>query len=151
MAGITGKWTAMLDAVETSIKTITELANDGSRARTQIGRIQAAYKAGDYEALIQPVEVTTPYGTTTRSTWDIFVIWVDVVYCSNQTDNFKQGFQNVLAVAEKVYDKIHLTNISGTCRLARCSIEVGEGFAASQNIDAIPVRVIINAEVPITQ
>jgi len=153
MTGLTGKWDAMITAIESGLKTITELANTAEgRTRVFVYKAKPAFVEGDYEVVIVPGDMSpNEGGVTSRTTWNVFTIIIDLIYCSNQEDTFAGASIKAITVAEKVYDKFHLTNISGTCRLARCNIEVGEGFLAIRNIDAIPVRVNIIAEVPITQ
>jgi len=151
MPGLAGKWTAILDQIETDTKTITELSDDGSRSKVHMWRAKPAFIEGEYEATIVPGSMTSDEGVTSKTTFNNFLIAIDLLYYSNSTDTFKSGIQNALAVAEKVYDKFHLKTISGTVRIARCRIITGEGLLSERNIDAIPVRVEINAQVSITQ
>ena len=142
----------LINQIVVDLKTITpELADDPGPpinprvnkwkvSRTpQVGRFEVVVLAGPME----PIE-----GFTVKSSQNEFTIWVDLIFYSSE---FESGFLSALGVAERIYDKFHLTNISSLVRIAKVSLFPGDGQLAQRNLLAIPVRIGIKCEKVITQ
>lgn len=150
---ISTRFQDLVNEVITQLKTITpEFADDtaaegGPRvtkwmsSRTpRVGRYEAEVKAGNMEVI---------GGFTTKSTLNRFSIYVDMIYYSSE---FEAGFDSAMAVAEKIYDKFHLTDIGGlSTHKTTVEINAGDGQFSNRSLLAIPIRVIIKSEQVITQ
>ena len=108
-------------------------------------------KRGDYYAEVKGGPMTIIDGQTTRSTNNQFEVMVDLIYWSDESEGFDQGFDNALTVAEKIYDLFHITNrLNGQVRQCLVSIFPGDGDL-SGTLRAIPIRVLITCDRVITQ
>ena len=136
----------LVTEIVTQCKTISELNNDGSNTRVHKWQGKLRMKTNDYEAVViaGPMEVAGGY--TSNSTLNNFTIFVDISYNSQ---DFSTGFNNAMGVAEKVYDKFHLTNINNKCRQAR--VELLPGETTVEGFYMITIRCVILCEKIVTQ
>lgn len=150
---LTTLYNSILTTIETQLKTITELADVGSPARTKVHfyKGKPAFIAGETEVTIVPGPLIPVTGVTVKSTWDAITIYVDLLYYRKADETLKAAYLVGLTVAEKIYDKFHLTSISGLVHICRATILSGEGTLSQKNIDAIPFRVELLCEVAVTQ
>ena len=142
----------LVNQITTDLKTITpELADDiGPPVNPRVNKwkVSRTPKTGRYEAVVLAGPMEPVEGFTTKSSENEFTIWVDLIFYSTE---FESGFLSVLGVAERIYDKFHLTNISSLVRIAKVSLFPGDGQLAQRNLLAIPVRIGIKCEKNITQ
>ena len=146
------KYTALIDQIVTDLKTITpELADDittlgGPRVTKWMS--SKSPRVGRYEAEVKAGPTTVIGGFTTKSTLNEFQIIVDLIHYSSE---FEAGFDAVMGVAERIYDKFHLTDIGGTST-NKTTVELNPGDGQlNRGLLAIPIRVIIKSEQIITQ
>jgi hypothetical protein len=152
--GLGTLYNSIISAIETDLKTITEFTTltDG-RVKVFIYKGKPGFKEGECEATIVPGEMTPISGVTSHSTWNEFTIYIDMLYYRHRDldAELKDAFLAGLTVAEKVYDKFHLKTLSGLVKLIRVTITPGEGALSQRNIEAIPFRVELRIERPVTQ
>ena len=85
-------------------------------------------------------------GFTSNSTENNFTIFVDLSFNSQ---DISTGFDNAMTLAEKVYDKFHLTNINNKCRQATVQLEPGETQVGG--LYMITIRCVILCSKVVTQ
>ncbi len=143
----------ILSQIKTDLKTITELANDGSREKVKLYKDNLSVKQGEYECVIVPGDMNPIEGVTSHGTWNEFTIHCDLLYWRDRDDDAdtQAAFLNGLTVSEKIYDKFHLKNLSGLVKIIRASIHPLEGTISRRNIEAIPIRVTLRLEQPVIQ
>jgi len=137
----------LIDEIITQLKTIPELA-DGTDLQgntdPMVTKWMGAHspKVGNYEAEVKagPMEAAN---FTTKSSDNEFQIIIDLLYYGTE---YESGFDNALTVAEKIYDKLHLTTVNAKCRNAVVTIFPGDGKIADENLLAIPVRIIVTCK-----
>jgi len=138
----------LIDEIITQLKTIDPELKDGTDLqgnpdkrvtkwntvrKPERGRYEAEVKAGPMEA----------ENFTTQSSDNEFSIIIDLLYYS---DEFEAGFDSAMTVAEKIYDKLHLTTINSNCRNAVVTLFPGDGELSDQNLLAIPIRIIVTCK-----
>jgi len=139
----------LINQVVIDLKTITpELADDNAGTRVSKWKVSRNPKVGRYEAVVMAGPMQPLTGFTTNSSNNEFQIIVDLLHYSSA---FETGFLAALSVAERIYDKFHLQNISSLIRIAKVSIFPGDGQLAQRNLLAIPIRITISCERVITQ
>lgn len=143
--------------VVTDLKTITELADppqDGGaddQLRVRLWGGPRRSKKGDYDAIVKAGPYTTDDGLTRYATDNEYIVIVDLIYWSDPiADGHDGGFIKALVVAEKIYDKFHLTNINNLCRLAKVNIFPNDG-SNQGNMLAIPIRCTITCSQVVNQ
>lgn len=152
--GLSTIYNTMLIDIESNLKSITELSDvieTPVRSKVHFYKGKPAFKEGEYEVTIIPGIMTPIEGVTSHSTWNEFLIFIDLLHYRNSTDTIRQAYLNGLTVAEKVYDKFHLSNIITLVKVCRVTIMPGEGVLSQRNIDAIPFRVQLACELAVTQ
>ena len=147
MPGLVVVYKGLIDEIITQLKTITELSTVGTDIKVTKWNGSRNPTVGRYEAFVLASTMTSE-DFTTNSSNNTFTILVDLIYYSAE---FEAGFDGVLTVAEKIYDKFHGTNINGKCRVARVELAPGDGELSARNLLAIPVRIIIRCEKIIVQ
>ena len=80
------------------------------------------------------------------STENNFTVFVDLSFNSQ---DMSTGFDNAMTLAEKVYDKFHLTNINNKCRQATVQLEPGETQVGG--LYMITIRCVILCSKVVTQ
>jgi len=157
MAGIGTLMQSLVSEVVTQLKTITELADpaqDGGaddQFRVRMWGGPRRSKKGDYDAIVKAGPYTTDQGTTRYATDNDFIVIVDLIYWADgNVDGFDGGFLKALAVAEKIYDKFHLTNINNLCRIAKVNVYPDDG-SISGTLLAIPIRCTITCSKVVNQ
>jgi hypothetical protein len=137
----------LIDTIITQLKTITELSDTGGvkvfKWKTGITAIQ-----GRTEAVVMAGPMEPLNGFTTKSSNNEFQVIIDLLHYSS---NYQSGFNSAMAVAQKIYDKFHLTNINNLVRIAKVSLFPGDGQLSQRNLLAIPIRVVVRCEKTITQ
>ena len=136
----------LVTEIVTQCKTISELADDSGNTRVHKWQGKRRMKTDDYEAVVIAGPMDNIGGYTSNSTLNNFTVYVDISYNSQ---NFVTGFDNPMCVAEKVYDKFHLTNINNKCRQAR--VELLPGETSVEGFYMITVRCVILCEKIVTQ
>ena len=136
----------LIDEIITQLKTITQLANDGSNTRVHKWLGKRRMKVNDYEAVVTAGPMAVRGGYTSNSTENTFTVIVDLSFNSQ---NLSTGFDNAMTLAEKVYDKFHLTNINNKCRQAIVQIEPGETNV--EGLYMITIRCVILCSKVVTQ
>ncbi len=137
----------LVDEIVTQIKTVPELA-DGTDLQgnpdphVMKWKGSRTPKVGEYEAEVKAGPMTAE-NFTTKASDNEFSIIVDLIYYSNE---FEAGFDNTMSVAEKIYDKLHLTTINNQCRNAVVTLFPGDGELSDQNLLAIPLRIIVTCK-----
>ena len=147
-------YNTILTNIETDLKTISELtdtADDPPRSKVHFYKGKPAFIEGEYEVTIVPGPLIPTEGVTSHSTWDAITVYIDLLHYRLSTDLLRDAYLKGLTVAEKIYDKFHLKNISGSVRICQATILSGEGTLSQKNIDAIPFRVELLCEVAVTQ
>jgi len=140
---------SLINQIVTDLKTITpELADDVKGTRVSKWKVSRIPQVGRYEAVVMAGPMQPLDGFTTKSSNNEFQIIVDLIHYSSA---FEVGFLAALSVAERIYDKFHLTNISSLVRIALVSIFPGDGQLAQRNLLAIPIRITISCERVISQ
>ena len=139
----------LINQIVVDLKTITpELADDAIGTRVSKWKVSRTPKVGRYEVVVMAGPMQPLTGFTTNSSNNEFQVIVDLIHYSS---SFETGFLAALSVAERIYDKFHLGNISSLIRIAKVSIFPGDGQLAQRNLLAIPIRITINCERVITQ
>jgi len=142
----------LIDQIITDLKTITpELVDDVGppiNPRVNKWKVSRTPKVGRYEIVVLAGPMEPIGGFTVKSSDNEFTIWIDLIFYSSA---FETGFDSAMSVAERIYDKFHLKNISGLVRIAKVSLFPGDGQLAQRNLLAIPIRVGIKCEKVITQ
>ena len=136
----------LVDEIITQLKTITQLANDGSNTRVHKWLGKRRMKVNDYEAVVAAGPMSVVGRLTSNSTENSFTVFVDLSFNSQ---NLSTGFDNAMTLAEKVYDKFHLTNINNNCRQAIVQIEPGETNV--EGLYMITIRCVILCSKVVTQ
>lgn len=151
--GLGTLYNSILSSIETQLKTITELADDDGEPRVHIYKENLRVKQGEYEVVVVPDTMAPIEGVTSKGTWNEFIIHCDLLYWRNRTSDttLKAAFLNGLTVAEKIYDKFHLTNLSGLVKIIRVSINPLQGDIIEKGLEAIPYRVTLRIEQPVLQ
>ena len=73
---------------------------------------------------------------------------IDLLFFSSE---FESGFDSVMGVAERIYDKFHLTDIGGTST-NKTTVELNPGDGQlNRGLLAIPIRILVKSEQVITQ
>jgi len=143
---------SLINQIVTDLKTITpELADDTAAlggARVTKWKAAKSPRVGRFEAVVMAGPMQPLEGFTTKSSNNEFQILVDLL---NYSSEFEAGFLAAMGVAERIYDKFHLTNISSLVRIAKVSLFPGDGQLSQRNLLAIPIRIIITCERVITQ
>lgn len=150
--GLAGKYTALIDQIITTCKTITpELTDDttvnGGTRVFKWNKSRSPRKTR-YEVEVKAGPMLIKGGKTTLSSDNEFQIILDLIYYS---DAFETGFDSVMGVAEKIYDKFHITTINGNCRNATVEIFPGDGQFSGRSLLAIPIRIVITCDRVISQ
>jgi len=148
MAGIGTLYQQLIIEIIVQLKTITELTGTPNDPKVFKWAGPRHPIRGIHEAFVLAGPMNITGGFTTRSTLNEFQIIVDTLHYA---DEFDKGFDESMAVAEKVYDKFHLTTINGLVRIAQVDIFPGDGEISGDNLLAIPIRIIIKCELVITQ
>ncbi len=139
----------LINQIVVDLKTLTpELADDTVGTRVSKYKVSRTPKVGRYEAIVMAGPMQALGGFTTKSTDMEFQIIIDLIHYSS---TFEVGFLATLSVAERIYDKFHLGNISSLCRIAKVALFPGDGQLAQRNLLAIPIRITISCERVITQ
>jgi len=136
----------LIDEVITQLKTITPLADDSGNTRVHKWLGTRRMKTNDYEAVVTAGPMVVIGGFTSNSTENQFTIIVDLSFNSQ---NISTGFDNAMTLAEKVYDKFHLTNINNNCRQATVQLEPGETQVGG--LYMITIRCVILCSKVVTQ
>ncbi len=137
----------LIDEIVTQCKAVPELA-DGTDLQgnpdVHVMKWKGVRtpKVGDYEAEVKAGPMSAE-NFTTKASDNEFSILIDLIYYSNE---FETGFDNTLTVAEKIYDKLHLTTINSQCRNAVVTIFPGDGEISDQNLLAVPIRIIVTCK-----
>lgn len=142
----------LITEIVTQLKTITpELADDTTAnggPRVTKWMSSRSPRVGRYEAEVKAGHMTPITGFTTKSSVNEFQIMIDLIYYSSEVET---GFDNVMSVAERIYDKFARTDIGGLIdRKTNVSINPGDG-QLNRGLLAIPIRVIITTEKTVTQ
>ena len=150
--GLAAKYTALIDEIIVQLKTLTpELADDAANLggpRVTKWMSSRSPRVGRYEAEVKAGPMIILGGRTTKSTDNEFSILIDLVFYSSE---FESGFDSVMGVAERIYDKFHITTINGNCRNATVEIFPGDGQLSGRALLAIPVRVTVTCDRVISQ
>ena len=146
--GIGTLYQQLINQIIVDLKTITELTGTPNDPRVFKWNGAKHPKRGIHEAFVMAGPMSIIGGFTTRSTLNEFQIIVDTLHYANE---FDAGFDASMAVAEKVYDKFHLTKINNLVRIAQVEIFPGDGELSGDNLLAIPIRITIKCELIITQ
>ena len=149
MAGIGTTYQTLINQVVTTLKTISELTGTPNDIRVLKWDGPSNPEKGRYEAIVMAGPMTVLGATTVKSTNNEFDIIVDLLHFSEK--DFETGFDNAMGVAEKIYDKFHLTTINGLVHIAKVEIFPGDGTISGRNLLAIPIRITIKGEKVITQ
>jgi len=153
--GLAGKYTALIDEIIVQLKTLTpELVDDittlgGPRVFKWKNIGGRSPRKGRYEAEVKAGPLQGIGGMTTKSRDMAFGIIVDLIFY-NDTD-FETGFDNVMGVAERIYDKFNITTINGNCRNATVEIFPDDGLFSGRSLLAIPIRIVITCDRVISQ
>lgn len=140
---------SLINQIVTDLKTITpELADDANGTRVSKWKVARNPTIGRFEVVVMAGPMQPLEGFTTKSSNNEFQILVDLL---NYSSEFEAGFLAAMGVAERIYDKFHLTNISSLVRIAKVSLFPGDGQLSQRNLLAIPIRIIITCERVITQ
>ena len=139
-------YTGLVTEIVTQCKTISELADDSGNTRVHKWQGKRRMKNNDYEAVVIAGPMNIQGGYTSNSTLNQFTVYVDISFNSQ---DFSTGFNSAMGVAEKVYDKFHLTNINNKCRQAR--VELLPGETAVEGFYMITIRCVILCEKIVTQ
>jgi hypothetical protein len=145
--GLLTIYKGLIDEIITQLKTISELA-DGTDLQGETDPRVVKWNSsrsperGTYEAEVKagPMDADS---FTTKSTDNEFQIIVDLIYWG---DEFESGFDNALSVAEKIYDKLHLTTLNEKCRNTVVTLFPGDGELAGDSLLAIPIRIIVTCK-----
>ena len=138
----------LINQIITTLKTITELADDSDGPRVSKWKTSRNPKVGRYEVVVLGGPMIPITGFTTKSTLNEFEIFVDLVFYSSE---FEAGFDSAIDVASKIYDKFHRTSISGNVDVkTNVSISPGDG-QLTRGLLAIPIRITITTEKTVTQ
>jgi len=148
MPGIGTTYNQLITQIITDLKTITELVTDGDDVRVHKWKVSHEPMVGRYEAVVMAGPMEILGGVTTHATDNRFTVIVDLLHYAEE---YEQGFVNALTVAEKIYDKFHLKNISSLVRLAKVSLFPGDGELSRDNLLAIPIRILIQCDRVIIQ
>lgn len=140
----------LINEVITQLKTITELADPAPPEPPRVVKWKTGLTPvqGRTEAIVMAGPMQPLNGFTTRSSNNEFNVLIDLLHYST---DFQNGFDSAMGVAQKIYDKFHLTNINGKVRIATVSLFPGDGSVSQRNLLAIPIRIIIRCEKVITQ
>lgn len=137
----------LIDEIITQIKTVPELADGTDLQGNSDPHVfkwkgSRTPKQGDYEAEVKagPMEAEN---FTTQSSDNEFSIIIDLIYYSSEIES---GFDATLTVAEKIYDKLHLTSVNSTVRNAVVTLFPGDGVISDDNLLAIPIRIIVTCK-----
>jgi hypothetical protein len=136
----------LVDEIITQLKTITQLADDSGDTRVHKWLGKRRMKTNDYEAVVMAGPMRIVGGFTSNSTENNFTIFVDLSFNSQ---DISTGFDNAMTLAEKVYDKFHLTNINNKCRQATVQLEPGETQVGG--LYMITIRCVILCSKVVTQ
>lgn len=148
----TTKYIALIDQIIIDLKTITpELTDDtavNGGPRVTKWMSSRSPRVGRFECEVKAGPTTIIGGITTKSSLVEFQIILDLIFYSSA---FETGFDSVMGVAERIYDKFHLTDIGGTST-NKTTVELNPGDGQlNRGLLAIPIRVIIKSEQIITQ
>lgn len=138
----------LINQIIADLKTIQELNTVGNDVKVHKWLASRNPQEGRSEAIVIAGPMEPIGGTTTRSTNNEFQVFVDLIHYAGSYD---AGFTEGMKVAQKIYDKFHLTKIGNLVRIAQVSLMPGEGQMSQRNLYAIPIRVIIRCERTITQ
>ncbi len=153
--GLAGKYVALIDQIIIDLKTITpELTDDtevkgGPRVIKWADPKGRSPRKGRYEAEVKAGPMSILGGRTTQSTDNQFEIAIDLIFYPNV--GMEEAFDNVMGVAERIYDKFHITTINGNCRNATVELFPGDGQFSGRSLLAIPVRIVITCDRVISQ
>jgi len=152
MPGIAGIHSAIIDEIVTQLKTITELADDPAPNGPRVFKWNDARNPTDgrYEVEVKAAQMTVTQHSV-RGTDNNFQVFCDLRYYPINTDSFEDAFDNALAVAEKIYDKLHLTTINGTCRNALVQYFPVDGELSGRNLRSVPIRIEVNCQRVVSQ
>jgi hypothetical protein len=142
-----GIYKGLIDEVITQLKTITELEDTTDLQGNPNPRVTKwngarSPKQGEYEAEVKGGPMTAD-SFTSRSTDNEFQIIVDLMHYSLEME---AGFDNALTVAEKIYDKLHVSTVNAKCRNAVVTLFPGDGELADRSLLAIPIRIIVTCK-----
>ncbi len=144
----------LIKEVIVQLKTITELTGTPNVPRVSKWKATRNPVPGAYEAVVMAGPMTIIGGATVKSNNVEFQIIIDLIYYSIDTGGtgFDTGFDNAMAVAEKVYDQFSRTNINSNVRIVKAvNIFPGDGTISGRNLLAIPIRIQLISEKIITQ
>lgn len=138
----------LINQIITTLKTITELADDSDGSRVSKWKTSRIPKVGRYEVVVLGGPMIPVTGFTTKSTLNEFEIFIDLIFYSSE---FESGFDSAIDVASKIYDKFHRTSISGNVDVkTNVTISPGDG-QLNRGLLAIPIRITITTEKTVTQ
>ncbi len=146
--GIGTLYQQLVTEIIVQLKTITELIGTPNDPKVFKWAGPRHPIRGIHEAFVLAGPMSVVGGFTTKSTLNEFQIMIDTLHYAEE---FDAGFDESMAVAEKVYDKFHLTTINNLVRIAQVDIFPGDGEISGDNLLAIPIRIIIKCELVITQ
>lgn len=138
----------LIDEIIAQLKTIPELATNGSDVRVFKWKTALNPIQGRHEAIVVAGQMEPVGGYTTKSSKNDFEILIDLFYYGSDIEN---SFKNALSVAEKIYDKFHLTNINNKVGLARVSLIPGDSQLQQRGLLTTPIRIVVRCEKIITQ
>lgn len=151
--GLVGKYTGITTEIVTQLKTITpELVDDTAvlgGPRVAKWMMARSPRKGRFECVVRAGPMTFKGGMTTKSSDNEFVIICDLIFYSD-TD-FDTGYDNVMGVAERIYDKVHLTTLNANCRNTIVEFFPGEGQISGRNLLGIPIRITVTCDRVISQ
>ena len=136
----------LINEIITQLKTITQLQDDSGATRVHKWLGKRRMKTNDYEAVVIAGPMRVIGGYTSNSTENNFTVFVDLSFNSQ---DMSTGFDNAMTLAEKVYDKFHLTNINNKCRQATVQLEPGETQVGG--LYMITIRCVILCSKVVTQ
>ncbi len=150
--GLAGKYVALINEIVVQLKTITpELADDieaKGGARVYKWKSSRTVTKGRYEVEVRAGPMTILGGETTKSTNNEFVILVDLIFYGTE---FEAAFDSCMGVAERIYDKVHLTTLNANCRITTVEIFPGDGQLSGRALLAVPIRLTFTCERVISQ
>ncbi len=146
------RYNDLIDEIVTQLKTLTpDLADDiaslgGPRVTTWM--TSKSPRPGRTEVVVKAGAMTILGGITTKSSLNEFQIFLDLLHYSSDYEN---GFNDAMGVAQRIYDKFHLTDIGGLST-NKTTVEINPGDGQlNRTLLTIPIRVIIKSEQVITQ
>ena len=137
----------LVDEVITQLKTLPELVDTTDLQGNPSPRVYKFNRArkpkeGEYEVEVKAGQMTVS-DFTTKSTDNEFSIICDLIHYASE---FETGFDSALTVAEKIYDKVHLTTVNAKCRNAVVTLFPGDGELSDNSLLAIPIRIIVTCK-----